>query len=110
MMGDGVLISYVSLKSHPSLPHQSFNPPQHQHPQNNNRRTTQDDPYWDDDEEEWPDYSDLDLDDEAKQHERLYEVPADDETIMVGMKDWVDAIIADLGVCPFTVSAAKAGE
>ncbi len=28
---------------------------------------------------------------------------------MTGMKAWVDAVIADLGVCPFTVSAAKAG-
>lgn len=36
-------------------------------------------------------------------------MPEQDGPIMEGMKAWVDAIIADLGVCPFTVSAAKAG-
>lgn len=73
----------------------------------------QDDPYWDDDEEEWPDYGAIDGEDEqdaaAREYERMYAVPEEDGPIMHGMKDWVDAIIADLGVCPFTVSAAKAG-
>lgn len=46
----------------------------------------------------------------AREYEKLYDVPEEDGPIMQGMKAWVDAIIADLGVCPFTVSAAKAGE
>ena len=75
-----------------------------------------DDPYWNDDDDAGFDFSALYNDDDesagaaaARELEKLYVVPEEDEPIMVGMKGWVDAIIADLGVCPFTVNAAKAG-
>lgn len=75
-----------------------------------------DDPYWDDDDDAGFDFSALYNDDDdsasaaaAREIEKLYVVPEEDGPIMEGMKGWVDAIIADLGVCPFTVNAAKAG-
>jgi hypothetical protein len=40
---------------------------------------------------------------------RLYSVPEDDQEIIQGMREWVGAVIADLGVCPFTVDEDRAG-
>eukprot|EP00624_Nannochloropsis_granulata_P000486 evm.model.NODE_11841_length_10854_cov_33.637367.1 len=75
-----------------------------------------DDPFWNDDDDSAFDFSALYNDDNdspssgaARELEKLYLVPEEDGPIMEGMKGWVDAIIADLGVCPFTVNAAKAG-
>jgi len=75
-----------------------------------------DDPYWNVDDDAGFDFSALYNDDDesagaaaARELEKLYQVPEEDGPIMEGMKGWVDAIIADLGVCPFTVNAAKAG-
>ncbi len=72
-----------------------------------------DDPYWNDDDDDdafnfAAMYQDED-DAEAQEHEKLYVVPEEDGPILQGMRQWVDAIIADLGVCPFTVNAEKAG-
>lgn len=56
-------------------------------------------------------YDDDDDDDMGGDYgaESLYEVPDDDGEIIGGMKAWVGAVIADLGVCPFTVDAERAG-
>jgi hypothetical protein len=45
----------------------------------------------------------------GEEGEELYSVPGDDGAIYKGMMDWVDAVIADLGICPFTVDAKRAG-
>lgn len=72
----------------------------------------EDDPFWDDDDEGF-DFSALyaneDGETDAREQEKLYEVPEGDGPVISGMREWVDAIIADLGVCPFTVNAGKAG-
>jgi len=49
-------------------------------------------------------------DDEEKDDEALFLVPEDDEEVFDVFKEWVDAVIADLGVCPFTVDKDRAGE
>jgi len=45
----------------------------------------------------------------ARELAQLAEVPGDDETLVQLSKDWVDAMIAGMGVCPFTTSAERAG-
>ena len=41
--------------------------------------------------------------------ERLHAVPADDGSVVEVSKAWVKAVVADMGICPFTTSASKAG-
>jgi hypothetical protein len=74
--------------------------------------TSQPDPFWDDDEGDSPSFNFEGDDDEVYEDggsAKLYKVPEDDNQIVGGMKAWVGAVIADLGVCPFTVDADKAG-
>jgi len=72
------------------------------------------DPFWDDD-EEW-DFSGIDQeedglsgnkDNDLPQIETL--VPADDETIIDLSRTWVDKMMADLALCPFTQSSGRSG-
>ena len=45
----------------------------------------------------------------AEEFDALMDVPSDDEALVRVSREWVAAMIADMGVCPFTTSAAKAG-
>jgi len=66
------------------------------------------DRFWDE-EEEW-DFSGIDDDmpsDQFPQIETL--VPKDDATIVDLSQKWVDKMMADLALCPFTQSASKSG-
>jgi hypothetical protein len=84
------------------------------------------DPFWDDD-EEW-DFSGMDDDDDddddnqdgnnviasnrGKQMEAEAAtplIPKDDDVIIQLSKQWVDKMMADLALCPFTQSATKSG-
>lgn len=83
------------------------------------------DPFWDDD-EEW-DFSGMDDDDDdddnqdgnnviasnrGKQMEAeasMPLIPQDDDVIIQLSKQWVDKMMADLALCPFTQSATKSG-
>ena len=83
------------------------------------------DPFWDDD-EEW-DFSGMDDDDNddgdqdgnnviasnrGKQMEAeasMPLIPQDDDVIIQLSKQWVDKMMADLALCPFTQSATKSG-
>lgn len=75
------------------------------------------DPFWDDD-EEW-DFSGLENDDvesldaDGNSLKNLPEIenliPEDDGTIIEVSKKWVDKMMADLALCPFTQSAEKSG-
>lgn len=51
------------------------------------------------------------LDDDEYQggEDALFQVPDSDKEIIDVTKKWVDAVIADLGVCPFTVDKDRAG-
>mmetsp|Transcript_32779 Transcript_32779/g.68927 ORF Transcript_32779/g.68927 Transcript_32779/m.68927 type:complete len:477 (-) Transcript_32779:186-1616(-) len=66
------------------------------------------DPFWDDD-EEW-DFSGLDDDvgkDALPEIENL--IPKEDAVIVDLSRKWVDRMMADLALCPFTQSDAKSG-
>lgn len=71
------------------------------------------DPFWDD-EEEW-DFSGLDDEDDYNAFgdtvlpEIKELIPKDDETVIDISKKWVDKMMADLALCPFTQSAEKSG-
>ena len=75
------------------------------------------DPFWDDD-EEW-DFSGIDEEEEedGKSNSKAADllpqietlVPQDDDTIIDLSKKWVDRMMADLALCPFTQSAARSG-
>ncbi|KAL7531786.1 hypothetical protein ACHAWF_003906 [Thalassiosira exigua] len=67
------------------------------------------DPFWDDD-EEW-DFGDPD--DDANDDDGLPEIedaiPAEDDVIVDLTKKWVDKMMADLALCPFTRDADRSG-
>uniref|UniRef100_A0A7S1BFT2 Uncharacterized protein n=1 Tax=Corethron hystrix TaxID=216773 RepID=A0A7S1BFT2_9STRA len=67
------------------------------------------DPMWDD--YTPPDLSHLDDDDDDEFGARPvpHHVPDDDGEIIERTKSWVNKMMSDLGVCPFTVGAEKAG-
>ena len=73
------------------------------------------DPFWDDD-EEW-DFSGIDEEEEdGKSNSKAADlpqietlVPQDDDAIIDLSKKWVDRMMADLALCPFTQSAARSG-
>lgn len=70
-----------------------------------------DDPYWNDDTDDIAaTYMGLGGDDKDEPDEALFQVPDTDTELVEKTKDWVDAVIADLGVCPFTVDKDRAGE
>jgi len=45
----------------------------------------------------------------ASQLSKLHAVPDEDSEVATVSKEWVQAAVADLGVCPFTTSSEKAG-
>ena len=45
----------------------------------------------------------------SEEVQALKVVPDDDATLVKVSKDWVAAMIADMGVCPFTTSSSRAG-
>jgi hypothetical protein len=72
------------------------------------------DPFWDED-EVW-DFSGLDVDELTDQEKKLKSlpeiedrIPTDDDVIIETSKRWVDRMMADLALCPFTRSAEKSG-
>lgn len=66
------------------------------------------DPFWDDD-EEW-DFSGLDDDvGEDPSAGAVQEAPADDDVVVDLSRKWVDRMMADLALCPFTQSSARSG-
>lgn len=72
------------------------------------------DPFWSDD-EEW-DFSGLDDDDDDAWGGRTNNlpeiedlIPKDDDKIVEVTKRWVDKMMADLALCPFTQSAERSG-
>jgi hypothetical protein len=71
------------------------------------------DPFWDDD-EEW-DFSlpEEEMTEEQKMLKTLPEIadriPAEDAVVIDASKRWVDRMMADLALCPFTRSAEKSG-
>ena len=72
------------------------------------------DPFWDDD-EEW-DFSGIDEEEDGTSNSKAGDlpqietlVPQDDDTIIDLSKKWVDRMMADLALCPFTQSAARSG-
>ena len=72
------------------------------------------DPFWDDD-EEW-DFSGIDEEEDGTSNNKAGDlpqietlVPQDDDTIIDLSKKWVDRMMADLALCPFTQSAARSG-
>eukprot|EP00188_Purpureofilum_apyrenoidigerum_P003844 Plantae.Rhodophyta-Purpureofilum_apyrenoidigerum.ctg4140.p1 GENE.Plantae.Rhodophyta-Purpureofilum_apyrenoidigerum.ctg4140~~Plantae.Rhodophyta-Purpureofilum_apyrenoidigerum.ctg4140.p1 ORF type:complete len:417 (-),score=57.77 Plantae.Rhodophyta-Purpureofilum_apyrenoidigerum.ctg4140:116-1366(-) len=74
--------------------------------------------FGDGDEDDWDDWDDIDMsilnkykDEGGNKDKAIPElVPKDDEVILKKTLDWVQAIVVDMGICPFTSSsAAKAG-
>ena len=72
------------------------------------------DPFWDDD-EEW-DFSGIDEEEDGTSNSKAGDlpqietlVPQDDDTIIDLSKKWVDRMMADLALCPFTQSAGRSG-
>ena len=72
------------------------------------------DPFWDDD-EEW-DFSGIDEEEDGTSNNKQADlpqietlVPQDDDTIIDLSKKWVDRMMADLALCPFTQSAGRSG-
>jgi len=71
------------------------------------------DPFWDD-EEEW-DFSGIDEEEDGNsidgdRHVSVAsEIPDDDQVITDLSKTWVDKMMADLALCPFTQSSIKSG-
>ena len=75
------------------------------------------DPFWDE-EEEW-DFSGIDEEEEVflSAEEKLLKslpeikdkIPQDDNVIISTSQRWVDRMMADLALCPFTRSAEKSG-
>ncbi len=41
--------------------------------------------------------------------EKLNEVPKDDKDIIAVIRDWVNVIVSDMGICPFSKNADAAG-
>lgn len=69
------------------------------------------DPFWDDGTDFEALYSGIDDEDMVKDPYPQIEnkIPDDDEVIMEKTKKWVGAVMSDMGVCPFTQGAEKAG-
>ena len=72
------------------------------------------DPFWDDD-EEW-DFSELDDENEMSNEfgnavlPEIEELVPQDDTVIVDLsKNWVDRMMSDLALCPFTQSSARSG-
>eukprot|EP00283_Hemiselmis_rufescens_P012519 CAMPEP_0173449472 /NCGR_PEP_ID=MMETSP1357-20121228/42784_1 /TAXON_ID=77926 /ORGANISM="Hemiselmis rufescens, Strain PCC563" /LENGTH=400 /DNA_ID=CAMNT_0014416069 /DNA_START=15 /DNA_END=1214 /DNA_ORIENTATION=+ len=53
--------------------------------------------------------NDTEQTDEEKEFEKMVAVPKDDKDILLKTRDWVNVIISDMGICPFSQSADKAG-
>ncbi|EKX50804.1 hypothetical protein GUITHDRAFT_103393 [Guillardia theta CCMP2712] len=78
--------------------------------------TANSDGFDEDDDDDWDilsKYADL-LDGEETtpaeiELEKLTQVPEDDAEVLKIIRDWVNVIISDMGVCPFSRSADKAG-
>ena len=69
------------------------------------------DPHWDDGTDFEALYSGIDDDDlpQDPYPEIVNKVPDDDEEIMDITKKWVQSIMSDMGICPFSTSAEQAG-
>lgn len=73
------------------------------------------DPFWDED-EVW-DFSELDSDEVLTEEEKKLKslpeiedrIPSDDSLVVDISKKWVDRMMADLALCPFTRSGEKSG-